>query len=60
MAAKLKILKIANSHEIVNCDLCLRRPAVYEVRFDGTRLCELCLTKYLNEHGIKRYQVRIV
>lgn len=47
----------AGPFENVNCDLCLSRPATYFVKQDLTRLCEVCLSKYLHEHQAQRYEV---
>jgi len=55
---KIKIRKIDGSIA-VPCDMCLKRPAVYLIEKDNTRLCDTCLTRYLVEHNIKAYEVRL-
>jgi len=56
---KIKIKRIDSSSVIASCDICFKRPAVYLVEKDNTRLCDTCLTRYLVEHGIKIYEVRL-
>ena len=55
---RIKVRRI-DSQIIATCDMCLKRPAVYLIEKDNTRLCDICLTKYLVEHGIKAYEVRL-
>ena len=57
---KISMKRIDNSSVIVPCDMCLKRPAVYLIEKDNTRLCDTCLTRYLIEHGIKIYEVALV
>ena len=56
--SKIPIDRIPDSI-LVTCDYCRRRPAIYYVRQDGTRLCEHCIDKYLKEKHIKVYQVKL-
>jgi len=56
---KISMKRIDNSSVIIPCDMCLKRPAVYLIEKDNTRLCDICLTRYLVEHGIKAYEVRL-
>jgi len=41
------------------CDYCRKRKAIYYSRKDNTLLCEHCIDRYLKEHHIKVYQVRL-
>jgi len=56
---KISMKRIDSSSIIIPCDMCLKRPAVYLIEKDNTRLCDTCLTRYLVEHGIKAYEVRL-
>jgi len=55
---KIPIDRIPDSL-ITTCDYCKKRVAIYYVRQDRTRLCSVCIDKYLKEHKIKVYQVRL-
>jgi len=43
----------------IACDYCRKRVAIYYVKQDGTHLCSVCVNKYLSEHNIKAYQVKL-